>query len=111
MPWRPSAPMRSLAAVVVSGVMAIDGWEYYQYQYAGKATDTGRQIATNHADFVLHAGSSSIHRTMEQVNPPQVFVYIPFGTSGKELQADVRRSSRAGSARRPVRPASVPAAC
>jgi hypothetical protein len=82
------------AAVVVSGLMAIDGWEYYQYEYAGKATDTGRQIGTSHADFVVHAGSSSIHRTMERVNPPQVFIYIPFGTSGKELQADVAQVTK-----------------
>ena len=48
------------AAVVVAGAMAIPGWKYYQYEYTGKATQTGPQIASNHVDFVVDHGSPSV---------------------------------------------------
>jgi hypothetical protein len=82
------------SALVVAGVMAIAGWQYYQYEYAGKSTDTGRQIEPNHADFVVNHGSSGIFHLMERVDPGQIFVYIPLGTSGKELARDVAQVTK-----------------
>jgi len=82
------------AALVVAGVMAIPGWQYYDYEYSGKSTQTGRKIPPDHAAFVEEHGSPAIARTIARLNPSQVFVYIPYGTSGRELNRDVAQVSR-----------------
>jgi hypothetical protein len=79
------------AALVVSGLMAVNGWDYYQFEYAGNATRTGPQIAESHVDFVIHHGSPSIARLLDRSNPSQIFYYLPFGTTQQEIALDVNR--------------------
>jgi hypothetical protein len=78
------------AAVVVSGVMAIPGWQYYQYEYTGKSTRSGRQVAVSHVDFTTVHGSRSISALVARVNPDQIFLYVPLGTDGAEVNLDIK---------------------
>jgi hypothetical protein len=82
------------AALVVAGAMAIPGWQYYQYEYDGKSTGTGRQISPGRAAFVVDHGSPRLAEQMERLDPSQVFVYIPAGTSGPELGRDVAQVTK-----------------
>jgi hypothetical protein len=84
------------ALVVTGGVMSIPGWKYYQYEYAGRSTDVGRQIAIDHVSFVSEHGSSSITELVDRVDPTKVIVYIPFGTTGAELHRDLAAVLRGG---------------
>ncbi len=63
--------------------MAIPGWTYYRYEYSGRATDTGRQVPSSRVAYVVHHGSPAIADVRDRLNPKQVFVYIPYGTTGE----------------------------
>jgi hypothetical protein len=82
------------AAVVVSGVMAIPGWQYYQYEYTGKSTRSGRQVRVSHVDFTTVHGSRSISALVARVNPDQIFLYVPLGTSGAEVALDIKAAAK-----------------
>jgi len=78
------------AVVVTGGVMTTPGWKYYQYEYTGKATDVGHQIATSQLVFPVTHGSAAITALVDRLHPAQVFLYIPGGTSGPELGLDTQ---------------------
>ncbi len=78
------------AAVVVTGhYMTETGWKYYQYEYAGKAMHTGHQIPLSEVAFPVTHGSPTITGFINRLNPREVFLYIPFGTTGQEFGLDV----------------------
>jgi len=77
------------AAVVTGGVMTIPGWKYYGYEYAGRATRTPHQIGLSHVDFPLVHGAPSITGFVGRLDPREVFLYIPGGTTGHELGQDI----------------------
>ena len=78
------------SALVVAGLMAVAGWQYYQYEYTGRTTEAGRQIGAQHAVFVINHGSPTITRLVGRVDPKQLFLYVPYGTSTAEIQLDMR---------------------
>jgi hypothetical protein len=82
--------------VVTGGVMSIPGWRYYQYEYSGRSTDVGRQIAVSHVSFVAEHGSPSITQLVERVDPTKVIVYVPFGTTGAQLHEDMEAVLKGG---------------
>ena len=82
------------AVVVTGGVMTTPGWRYYQYEYAGKATQTGQQIPVSHVDFPVNHGSPGITAFVNRLNPSEVFLYVPFGTTGPELGQDTAAIAR-----------------
>ncbi len=82
------------AVVVTGGVMTTPGWRYYQYEYAGKATHTGHQIPLSHVDFPVNHGSPAITAFVDRLNPSEVFLYIPLGTTGSELGRDTAAIAR-----------------
>jgi hypothetical protein len=84
------------ALVVTGGVMSVPGWRYYQYEYSGRSTDVGRQIAISHVSFVAEHGSRSITQLVERVNPTKVIVYVPYGTTGAELHGDIEAVLKGG---------------
>lgn len=77
------------AALVVAGNMAIPGWEYYQYEYSGRATRGGHQIGTGNAEFALNHGSPAITSLVRRTSPRQVFLYTPLGTSPADIASDI----------------------
>ena len=77
------------AALVVAGNMAIPGWEYYQYEYSGRATQGGHQIGTGNAEFALNHGSPAITSLVRRTSPRQVFLYTPLGTSPADIASDI----------------------
>ena len=82
---------RSGAAVVVTGgVMTNPGWRYYGYEYTGKVMQRGHRITEHVLDYPVTHGSRSITTFVNRLNPSQVFLYIPFGTTGPELGQDVK---------------------
>ena len=76
--------------VVTGGVMTTPGWRYYEYEYAGKATDVGHQIAASQIVFPVTHGSAAITGLVDRLDPAQVFLYIPGGTTGPELGLDTQ---------------------
>lgn len=77
------------AALVVSGALAIPGWQYYQYEYSGRATRGGQQIGTGDAEFTVDFGSPAITRLLSRTSPPQVFLYVPLGTNAADIARDI----------------------
>ena len=88
------AEARPGAALVVAGVMAIPGWEYYDYEYDGRSTRKGPSLPPGRAAFVVDHGSHRISSFITRLDPGQVFLYIPFGTSGPEWGRDVAQISK-----------------
>jgi len=84
------------AVVVTGGVMTTPGWRYYQYEYAGDATRTGHQIPLSRVAFPVHHGSPAISAFVNRLNPSEVFLYVPFGTTGPELGQDTAAIARGG---------------
>jgi hypothetical protein len=84
------------AVVVTGGVMTNPGWKYYGYEYGGKAMHTGHQIPVSHVIFPVDHGSPAITAFVDRLNPSQVFLYIPFGTTGAELGRDTAAITRGG---------------
>jgi len=93
------------AALVVAGSMAIPGWEYYQYEYAGRVTRGGHQIGADDAEFAVDHGSPAITRLVRRTRSPQIFLDTPLGTSPAEIASDIKAVG-AGAACRPVSQAS-----
>ena len=83
------------AAVVVTGaVMTTPGWRYYEYEYSGQSTRAGRQIAASHVEFPPAHGSSTITGFVDRLQPGQVFLYVPEGSTGSELGLDIAAIAR-----------------
>ncbi len=76
--------------VVTGGVMTDPGWRYYGYEYDGRATKSGRQIPLSQVSFPAQHGSPAITAMVDRLNPSQVFLYVPFGTTGAEVGLDTR---------------------
>ena len=81
------------SALVVSGPLAVQGWQYYQYEYTGRLTKTGSQIPPEDAVFVSDQGLRAISRLMKRTDPNRVFLYVAYGAPG--IQADIRAISAA----------------
>ena len=84
------------AVVVTGGVMTIPGWRYYQYEYAGRSTRAGHQIPVSHVAFPVVHGSPAITAFVNRLRPSEVFLYIPFGTTGPEVGHDIAAIARGG---------------
>jgi len=84
------------AVVVTGGVMTNPGWRYYGYEYDGRATKSGRQIPLSRVSFPAQHGSPAITAMVDRLNPSQVFLYVPFGTTGAEVGSDTRAIVRNG---------------
>lgn len=85
------------SAVVVTGsVMTNPGWKYYGYEYAGQSTRTGQQVPMSHVIFPVHHGSPAITAFLDRLTPSQVFLYVPFGTTGEEFGRDTAAITRGG---------------
>ncbi len=80
---------KSDTALVVVGIMAEQSWQYYQYEYSGALSHTGHQIGRDRAVFPLTHGSPSITRMVRRVHPRLLFLYVPFGTTYQEIEADM----------------------
>ena len=87
------------SALVVSGLMATAGWQYYQFEYTGRALGSGRSIAADHSVFVMQHGSSAITGLVRRVNPKQLFLYVPSGTTGAEVGKDISAINAVASCR------------
>ena len=84
------------AAVVVVGAIAIPGWRYYQSEYTGRSTQTGPQIPQRHILYVARHGSPAITRFVTTVHPSELFIYVPNGTTGRQLDLDIDAASVGG---------------
>lgn len=84
------------AAVVVAGVMAVNAWQYYLFDYTGTAVRTGPPIAASHVLLQTGHGSPAETAFLRKVRPSEVFLYIPFGSSGQDLGRDLARLDAAG---------------
>ena len=82
--------------VVTGGVMTAPGWRYYEYEYDGRATEVGRQIAASRVAFVVNHGSPAITAFVDRLDPREVFLYIPVGTTGPELGLDLAALTKGG---------------
>lgn len=76
------------AAVVVAGAMATDGWDYYQYEYSGKSVETGPQLPSSRVALVAKHGSPSITALVNVLQPSEIFLYVPVGTTANEVDLD-----------------------
>jgi hypothetical protein len=76
------------SALVVSGPLAVQGWQYYQYEYTGRLTKTGNQIPPEDAVFVSNRGLPAISRLIKRTEPNRVFLYVAYGAPG--IEADIR---------------------
>ena len=82
------------AVVVTGGVMSDPGWRYYGYEYSGTSTQVGHPIPLSRVTFPVDHGSPAITAFVNRLDPSQVFLYFPFGTSGPELGRDIRAVAR-----------------
>jgi hypothetical protein len=87
------------AVVVTGGVMTDPGWKYYGYEYGGKATKSGRQVPLSRVTFPAQHGSPAITAMINRLDPSQVFLYIPNGTTGSEVGQDTVAITRGGQCR------------
>ena len=85
--------------IVTGGVMTDPGWRYYGYEYDGRATKSGRQIPLSRVSFPAQHGSPAITAMVDRLNPSQVFLYVPFGTTGAEVGEDTRAVDGKGNCR------------
>lgn len=79
---------RRRAAVVVAGAMAIPGWQYYLYEYDGRATQTGPQLNGQRVLFVPGPGPAMV-AFLRRSRPTEVFLYFPDGTTIGQLNEDI----------------------
>jgi hypothetical protein len=84
------------AAVLVAGLMAVPGWTYYLWDYTGRATQTGLDIPPQRVLLTQGDGSPVITEFLDRVQPSELFVYIPNGTTGGQFEADLERAAAAG---------------
>jgi hypothetical protein len=75
--------------VVVSGLMAIDGWNYYQFEYSGKSVETGWHLPAGDEVSTLDHGSKAITREVSSHQPRAVFYYFPWGTPPSDISRDI----------------------
>lgn len=83
-------------ALVVIGDTATAGWRYYQDEYDGMSTRTGAGVPSDRTIYLAHHGSPRITDLLERVHPGQLFLYLPFGSSGGELASDVAEAAKGG---------------
>jgi hypothetical protein len=81
------------SALVVSGPLAVQGWQYYQYEYTGRLSKIGSQIPPEDAVFMSDQDLPAISRLIRRTDPNRVFLYLAYGVPG--LQADIRAISSA----------------
>ena len=89
-----SRALPGAAVVVTGGEMSDPGWRYYGYEYSGTSTQNGRPVPLSRVVFPLNHGSPAITAFVNRLDPSQVFLYFPFGTTGPELGRDVRAVAR-----------------
>jgi hypothetical protein len=87
------------AVVVTGGVMTTPGWRYYGYEYDGQAAKSGREIPLSRVSFPAQHGSPAITAMVDRLKPSQVFLYLPFGTTGAEVGKDTRAVAGKGNCR------------
>jgi hypothetical protein len=71
-----------------AGFMAMDGWNYYQFDYSGKSADSGAPIAASHVVITPDHGSKAISHLVAKYRPGAVFYYFPWGTTQQEINQD-----------------------
>jgi hypothetical protein len=81
------------SALVVSGPLAVQGWQYYQYEYSGRMSKTGGQIPPKDAIFLSDQRPAAISRLIKRTDPNRVFLYVAYGVPG--IDADIRAISSA----------------
>lgn len=97
------AEARPNAAVVVAGLMAVDAWAYYQFEYTGLSTGSGPELPPKRVVLVVNHGSPAIARMIDAARPPEVFLYVPFGTDSPDLNLDVMAITASGGCRQVTR--------
>jgi hypothetical protein len=90
------------SVVVVAGDMAIPGWRYYEDEYSGKSVETGAALPIDHELFVVQHGSPSVTRFVRRTRPSKVFLYVPVGTTGPEIQQDIDAAVAGGACSQPT---------
>ncbi len=90
------------SVVIVAGNMAIPGWGYYQYEYSGRATQTGTRTPVNRTLFVTQSGSPVISRFVMVRHPNNVFIYVPAGATGAQVNSDIKAATGRGVCQGPV---------
>ena len=83
-------------ALVVIGPTATTGWRYYQDDYDGTSTRTGAGVPSDRTIYLARHGSPRITDLLERVHPGQLFLYVPFGSSGSELGSDLAEAAKGG---------------
>lgn len=83
------------AAVIVAGSFAVNGWHYYLFEHAGHSS-VHTQIRSR--DVMYETGNGAVAETMfvRRTRPSRVFLYVDFGSTGAQVQADVSRIAQAG---------------
>jgi hypothetical protein len=74
--------------LVVAGVMAVPGWEYYQDEYSGLRVPPGG-IDVDRSYFTAQHGSPAITRLIAHTDPGHVFLYVPDGTPLPDIDRDI----------------------
>jgi hypothetical protein len=82
--------------VIVSGFMAMQGWDYYQFDYAGRATKTGPVLPGSHVVSTSVHGSRAITHVVAAYRPGEVFYFFPWGTTQQEVEKDLKAISAGG---------------
>ncbi len=90
-------PCNTGSALVVGGPLAVQGWQYYQYEYTGGPSKTGSQIPPEHAVFLSGQDPPAVSRLIKRTEPNQVFLYVAYGAPG--IQADIQAINSARSCR------------
>ena len=75
-------------ALVVSGFMALTGWQYYEDEYDGLSVPPGR-VDADHSYFTVDHGSPAITRLIVRTHPGHAFLYVPDGTTVRQLDRDI----------------------
>jgi len=83
-------------AVIIAGSMAIQGWQYYGYEYRGSAVDAGPNVPAGRVLYVVDHGSPTITRFIRRLHPAAVYLYVPAGTDLTEIRQDERAASTGG---------------
>jgi hypothetical protein len=83
------------SALVVGGPLAVQGWQYYQYEYTGRLSKTASQIPPEHAVFLSGQDPPAVSRLIKRTEPNQVFLYVAYGAPG--IQADIQAINSARS--------------
>ena len=82
------------SALVVSGPLEVQGWQYYQYEYTGRLSKTEGQIPPEDAVFLSDHDPPAISSFIKRTEPKRIFLYEGYGVAG--IDADVRAITSAG---------------